>query len=116
MNMDTEEVEDTPAPQPPQQVFVSKEDRLEGENLHLKAVILNGQILELQRAIEEKALEQANLHKQLEMHKLNLENKYDINLTTHFIRQTDGAVLVRASQQQGLAGLMGKFGNGGVQK
>lgn len=115
-----EPAEETPPPPPqaptkPEQIFVSREDRLESENLQLRAIILQQQLVGLNTEIEKKMGEQQALHQKIVADRDKIQTKYGVNLTTHYIREGDGAVLPRAAHQHTLQGLMGNLaprGNG----
>jgi hypothetical protein len=77
--------------------FVSKEDRLEAENLHLKILSLAQQEQLLNQKVATLQKERAEFHNQLVSMRNSLADKYDINMETHEIRNVDGAVIERGS-------------------
>ena len=76
-------------------VIVSREDRLESENLHLRAMNKVGEIQNLQQQIQSISRELEVLKQQISAKRKELEEKYGVNMTTHQIRETDGAVVPR---------------------
>jgi hypothetical protein len=106
--METPQPEPTPAPagEEPKQVVVSKEDILESENLHLRAIAMSQEIQMIQMSIEKKAAEHKELSRRITEKKVEIEKKYGINLSTHYIREGDGFVIPRpaAGSLQGLIG------------
>lgn len=89
---------------PTKQIYVSKEDLLESENLQLKAQLMGQEIMLIQLQIEQKVKAQQELHAQLLAKRTELEKRYDISLATHSIRPTDG--LVFSNGAPGNSGVM----------
>jgi hypothetical protein len=117
MNMDAEEVIHTgdadehevppDPPPPPRPVFVSKEDLLVSENMHLKALLIGREIEDIHQQIQKKMVEHQALEAKLRERRVELEAKYGINLLTHYIRESDGLVIPRP-QQGTLQGILGQ--------
>jgi hypothetical protein len=85
--------ESQPVPTAPQEIYISKEDRLEAENLHLKVVNMAHELHYLQLQIEEKQLRLKGVQKEIMNKRAVIEMKYKIDLSTHEIREGDGLVL-----------------------
>ena len=77
--------------------FVSREDRLEAENLHLKILNLAQQEQLLHQKVAVLQKERTDLHNKLVEMRDSLAEKYDINMQTHEVRNTDGAVIERGT-------------------
>lgn len=93
-----------PEPEVPQgPVVVSEVDRLKAENLNLKLLnlinketILQQQIADLQnRQLPELQRERQAMNEQMAMMRVDIEQRYKINLTTHHIKPDDGTVIPR---------------------
>lgn len=92
-------------------IFVSREDRLEAENLHLRVMKVAYEIKDLQTQLETKRKEIEEHQKKILAIRKTLEEKYSINLTTHEVREEDGAVVPRGSGigvQQQLASMQAR--------
>jgi len=78
-------------------VFISKEDRLEAENLHLRAIMLAQKETMIQMQVL--SIQKQRLEAQAALLKLQeqLAKKYGVDLNTHEVRSEDGAVIPRAS-------------------
>jgi hypothetical protein len=74
-------------------VVVSKEDRIEAENLHLRVLLCNHEIQELHRMVQAKTLQVQGLNAQIQEKRAELEKKYGIDLNTCDIRENDGVVV-----------------------
>jgi hypothetical protein len=96
-----------PAGEEPQQIIVSREDILESENLHLRAIAMSQEIQMIQMAIEKKTVEHKELNRRITEKKVEIEKKYGINLATHYIREGDGLVVPRPAAGT-LPGMLGR--------
>ncbi len=114
--MNAEEVVPVPEPEqdlPPEPkkapgpIYVSKEDLLASENMHLKALLMGKEIEEIHQLIQKKMAEHQALEAKLRERRAELEKKYGINLLTHYIRESDGLVMPRP-QQGTLQGILGQ--------
>ena len=90
-------------------VFVNKEDRLEAENIHLRVVNLAHEAQMLQAQLQDKSVQIQQLQQDILAKRLELEEKYSIDLSTHEIRETDGQVIAR-SNQNSVARMMQQLG------
>lgn len=83
-------------------VHISREDRLEAENLHLRVLNLAHELTSLQNEINVKRGRINELQKQILARRSEIEKKYNIDLNTHEIRDEDGAVLPRGQAGVGV--------------
>lgn len=107
--METSQPEPAPAVEESKQdapIIVSREDMLESENLHLRTIAMSQEIQMIQMSIEKKTAEHRELTRRINEKKTEIEKKYGINLTTHYIREGDGVVVPRpaAGSLQGMLG------------
>jgi hypothetical protein len=79
-----------------EQVYISKEDRLEVENLHLRVLNLVHETSGLERQIQEKHAKLQELNSKILAKKVEMEEKYGIDLNTHEVRD-NGAVILRGT-------------------
>jgi len=96
-----------PEPKKPGPIYVSKEDLLASENMHLKALLMGKEIEEIHQLIQKKMTEHQELEAKLRVRRQELEAKYGIDLLTHYIRESDGLVIPRP-QQGTLQGILGQ--------
>jgi len=73
-------------------------ERLEIENLHLRAQAVGKDIQLLQIQVQAKHKELQELHQQILAKRAEIEKKYDIDLNTHEVREKDGVIVPRAGQ------------------
>lgn len=79
-------------------IFISKEDRLVAENLHLRVVNLAHEARALQEQLQQKTQQLQKLQQDIGEKRSELEVKYNIDLATHEIRESDGQVMPRTAQ------------------
>lgn len=84
-------------------IFISREDRLEAENLHLRAIMLAQK--EAMAQMQVLNIQKERLEAQAALMKLQaqISKKYMVNLATHEIRSEDGLVVPRAPVAQSLS-------------
>lgn len=87
-------------------VFVSKEDRLESANLHLRTVATLREIQLIQHTVEQKKRELDQLQVEILKKRQEIETRYGIDLTKCQIRDSDGLVVPRTSRDGGIAAAM----------
>jgi isoaspartyl peptidase/L-asparaginase-like protein (Ntn-hydrolase superfamily) len=91
-------------------IVVSKEDRLEASNFHLRAIALLHEIQMIQMTIQRKMAEHKALQGEIIKKRKELEDKYGIDLNRHQIRDTDGVVVLRSDRDGGIAAAMAAAG------
>lgn len=94
-------VEQAPTEKAP--IFISREDRLEAENLHLRAIMLAQK--EAMAQMQVLNIQKERLEAQAALMKLQaqISKKYGIDLATNEIRSEDGLVVPRVPVAQALA-------------
>jgi len=92
---------------PPQRmIVVSKEDRLESENLHLRALSTLRELQLIQMQVQQKTQEHHQLQAEILQKRKYLEQKYGIDMNHCQIRGNDGVVVQRTQQDGGIAAAM----------
>jgi hypothetical protein len=87
-------------------VFVSDLDRVKAENLHLKLMVTAYKVKDAQLQLQKYREEQQEYQTEIAQTFADLQQKYNINLTTHEIRASDGAVIPRDQGRLDFSALM----------
>lgn len=87
-------------------IFISKEDRLESANLHLRALATLREIQLIQMQVQQKTQEHHQLQNEILQKRRALELKYGIDMNRCQIRDTDGLVVPRTAQDGGIVAAM----------